>query len=483
MDPDYAPAAGASILLDQVLSRGAEDHGMSDRLPLRAKLMYASSSLGGEALTQSRSLWLLYFYTEANDYLSPLVVGALLTVGRLVQPIEDGLIGYWSDRTRSRLGRRIPFVLAATPFWALFSVLLFTPPTSNAAAAAAYLFIVLELTFLFSTLSGGPYEALLPEIAPSSSERVTITAMRVYFGAAGAGVGLVVAGLLVDTVGYPAMAAFAAFLALTFRYLGLAGAWRYASRTQAPAEIGVVSAFRATFANRYFLYFLPTFALFQLGFQSLLGSLPFLVEAAFDVDKAGAWVAALAAVAIGTMVATIPVAGRIAARTTKRHAYRVSLVIAIVAFPLLAFAGFLPGIPVELQLVLAMVIVGIPIAGNYLFPAPLTADIIDYDSLETGLRREATYYGAQNFVEKMTSGFAPLVLGLLLALGHTADDPLGVRLVGPVAAVLILAGFLVFRRYDLPDDVVGELGPAPPPAPAPAPREAPGDAPATSTAA
>jgi GPH family glycoside/pentoside/hexuronide:cation symporter len=246
--------------------------------------MYASSSFGGEALTQSRTLWLLYFYTEATDLLSPFVVGAVLTAGRLLQPVEDGLIGYWSDRFDSRFGRRIPFVLAATPFWALFSFLLFTPPTSSTAATVAYLFIVLELAFLFSTLSGGPYEALLPEIARTSAERVSITGMRVYFGAAGAGLGLVVTGLLVDHVGFAAMAAFGALLALTFRYVGLAGAWPYASRTQKPADLGIVEAFRTTFSNRYFLYFLPTFALFQLGFQVLLGSLPFLVQASLDVE-------------------------------------------------------------------------------------------------------------------------------------------------------------------------------------------------------
>jgi GPH family glycoside/pentoside/hexuronide:cation symporter len=213
---------------------------------------------------------------------------------------------------------------------------------------------------------------------------------------------------------------------------------------------------RATLANRYFLLFLPTFALFQLGFQVLLGSLPFLVEAALDVDEAGAWVAVLAAVAVGTMVVMIPLAGLLSRRTTKRHAYRISLVGAVVLFPLLAFAGFLPGVPVEAQLVAAMVVAGLPIAGNYLFPAPLTADVIDYDSLRTGMRREATYYGAQNFVEKTTSALAPLVLGILLELGRTADDPLGVRLVGPVAALLVLAGFLTFRGYDLPDDVLGD---------------------------
>jgi Na+/melibiose symporter-like transporter len=103
-----------------------------------------------------------------------------------------------------------------------------------------------------------------------------------------------------------------------------------------------------------------------------------------------------------------------------------------------------------------MVIVGLPIAGNYLFPAPLTADIIDYDGLQTGLRREATYYGAQNFVEKTTSALQPLILGALLALGSTTEDPLGIRLVGPVAAALVLLGWLSFRRYDLPDDVLGD---------------------------
>jgi len=438
---------------------------MRASLPLHSKLMYASSSLGGEALTQSRGLWLLYFYTESTDLLSPFAVGAILTAARLLETIDDALVGYWSDRVDSRLGRRLPFILIATPFWALFSVLLFTPPESSGAAVGAYLFIVLELYFIASTVSGGPYEALLPELSKSSGERVQITGMRVYFGAAGAGLGLVVSGLLVDSAGYVAMAALMAIVALALRYTGAAGVWRYASRTQEPAELGLREALRATFSNRYFLYFLPTFALFQLGFQILLGSLPFLVKAALDVDKAGKWVAALSAVAVGTMVVMIPIASRLSARTTKRHAYRVSLTSAMALFPLLVFAGFLPGIPVEAQLVVAMILAGLPIAGNYLFPAPLTADIIDYDTIRTGLRREATYYGAQNFVEKTTSALAPLALGALLALGHTADHPLGVRLVGPVAGLLVLVAWLSFRPYDLPDDVLGETAPAPQSAP------------------
>ncbi|MDH4177186.1 MAG: MFS transporter [Thermoleophilia bacterium] len=462
---------------------GAHGGVRATRLPLRAKALFACSSFGGEALTQSRSLWLLFFYTEATDVLSPLAVGAIITVARLVETVDDGLIGYWSDRTHSRFGRRFPFILAATPFVALFSVLLFTPPTSSAAAAGAYLFIMLELYFVSSTISGGPYEALLPEIAKTSDDRVSITGMKVYFGAAGAGFGLVASGLLKDAFGFAAMAAVFAIVLLTLRYAGVAGVWSHASRTVPPADIPLVTALRTTFSNRAFIAFLPTFALFQLAFQMLTGLLPFYAKAVLGVVDApdtfheipgalsekwvgdgqpglsvGQWVSILTASAFVAAAAMIPLAQRYGRRTSKRRAYRVSMLTAAVAFPLVAVAGLLPWIPGWLQILVAMMLVGLPISGNYLFPAPLTADIVDDDSLNTGMRREATYFGAQNFVEKTTSAFTPLLLALLLSLGSTSQDQTGIRLVGPVAGVLVLVAWLSFRRYDLPDDVLAERG-------------------------
>jgi GPH family glycoside/pentoside/hexuronide:cation symporter len=383
----------------------------------------------------------------------------VLFAARLVESLDDALIGYWSDRTRSRLGRRIPFVLAGTPFWALFAFLLFTPPTAAGdAATAAYLFIVLECFFLAGTVSGGPYEALFPEIARTSADRVSVVGLRVYFGASGGAVGLVGAGLLVDTAGFQAMALAMAVLALVSRYVGLGGVWRRASRTQPPAEMAFWAAMRVTFSNPPFLAFLPTFVLFQIGLQMLLGMLPFYVEAVLGVEDEGTWVAILTAVAIGTAVGAVPLFSRLARRSSKRRAYRAAMLGAALVFPLLAFAGFLPGLPREVQIVVTMALAGIPLAGVYLFPAALTADIADYDSLRTGLRREGVYFGTQNFVEKTTTSTAPLLLTGLLLLGNTAADPLGIRLVGPVAGLLVLAGYLVFRSYELPDDVLAARG-------------------------
>jgi GPH family glycoside/pentoside/hexuronide:cation symporter len=100
-----------------------------------------------------------------------------------------------------------------------------------------------------------------------------------------------------------------------------------------------------------------------------------------------------------------------------------------------------------------MAIIGVPLAGNYLFPATLTADIADDDLARTGMRREAMYFGSQNLVEKTATSVAPLLLALLLLAGDTAENPLGIRLVGPVAGLLLLAGYLVFRGYRLPDEI------------------------------
>jgi GPH family glycoside/pentoside/hexuronide:cation symporter len=380
----------------------------------------------------------------------------------VIESFDDALIGYWSDRTRSRLGRRLPFILGATPFWALFAFLLFVPPAdAGTAVTAAYLFIVLELYYVFATLSGGPYEALFPELARTSGDRVTIVSLRFYFGAAGFLVGAGLSGVIIDAFGFKAMALVMAVIALTARYAGMFGVWSRAKRTEVePAEIPLREALAATFSNTQFLIFLPTFVLFQVGFQLLLGVLPYLVDAVLGakaavsvLDVGVSWKAILPVVAFASaLAAAIPFAA-LARRRTKREAYSAAMLGAGLLFPILALAGFLPGIPDELQLVAAVAVMSAPAAGVYLFPAALTADIADYDTLRTGLRREGMYFGAQNFVEKTSTAVTPLLLASMLALGNSADDPLGIRLVGPVAGALILAAYVVFRFYSLPDEI------------------------------
>jgi Na+/melibiose symporter-like transporter len=159
---------------------------------------------------------------------------------------------------------------------------------------------------------------------------------------------------------------------------------------------------------------------------------------------------------------TVPVYQRYAQRHSKRRAYRLAMAVGVVTFPLLALGGVIPGVPVEAQAIVLLALAGLSLAGVFLFPAALTADIVDYDTSLTGMRREASYFGSQNFVEKTATSFAPLLVSLMLLLGNTAGDPLGVRLVGPFAALLVLTGLWIFRGYDLSDDVRAQtVGAAP----------------------
>jgi len=433
-------------------------------IPLRTKLLYGTSRVGSEALGKSSGLWLLYYYAPPSDahlptLLPSLAVGALLLVGGLISALDDAIVGYFSDRTRSRFGRRIPYIVLGAPLWSLFFVLLFTPPPdAGNAATAVYLLLVFEAVSLFSSVVVTPYEALLPEMASTSSERVGLEAVKVYLGVGGTVVGLVVSTALVHTVGFKAMAVTIAALALVCQYVAIGGVWERAKRSRIPAEIGFRGALTATFRNKAFRVLLPTVVLFALAFQLLQTNIPFYVHAVVGKHS---WLGAtvLLAVAIGAALACVPLFARLGRSTSKRHAYSLSMLVAAVTFPLLGVAGLLPGIPATVQLIVATALVGAPIGAHFLFPVPLTADVIDDDSATTEQRREATYLGASSFVQRTALAVAPLLVVILRLLGDTRGHTLGVRLVGPLAGALLLVAYLVFRSYDLPDEVPDRVPP------------------------
>jgi glycoside/pentoside/hexuronide:cation symporter, GPH family len=427
-------------------------------LPLRSKLLYGTSRIGIEALGKSQALWLVYYYAPPRDANLPtlvpsLAVGLLLFAAGIVGALDEAIVGYFSDRTCSRWGRRIPYILVGAPLAALFFVLLFTAPASSGAAAnGVYLFFIFGLVALFGAVAGTPYEALLPEIAPESRERVQLQAIKVFLGVVGTAVGLVGSDFLQAHFGFKVMALSIAGLALVCQYVGIAGVWGPAKLSRTPATLTFREALRATFRNAPFRILLPSVVLFALAFQLLSIDIPFYVHAVVGKHD---WLTArlLLAVAIAAAIVCVPLFMRLAQRTSKRGAYRLSMLAAALAFPLLGFAGLLPGIPAEVQILVAAALIGAPIGAHFLFPVPLTADVIDYDSGRTKLRREASYLGASTFVERTATSFAPLMLVLLRLLGDTRGHTLGVRLVGPVGGLIILAAYLLFRAYDVPDEV------------------------------
>ena len=415
------------------------------------KLLWGVAGLGIEALRQSRTAWLVYFYAPPSDAsqsarLSLIVVSLLLFGGKLVEAFVDTLIGYWSDRTSSRLGRRLPFILLASPPMALFAVLLFAPPARlHGGGAALYFFLALELFFLCNSLVSVPYEALMPEIALTSEERVSLSGWRVLFGVVGAGVGLIGSGLLISAFGFWMMALVMALLSLAGRATGVAAAWKRARRDTPPSPLAFRTTLRFTLANRRFLVFLLSSVLFSTALAMLIGLLPYFVSSLLRKSDTGTWASLLTAVGIGSMTLALPLFARLARRTSNEQAYLVAMLASAIAFPILFFTGLLPGISREVQALLALVIVGAPLAGVYLFPGPIIADLCDDEARALGVRREGMFFSAQSFMDKVTEAFAPLLLGLILLLGNSRNNLLGIRLVGPIAGLVVFSGYLLFR--------------------------------------
>ncbi len=450
-------------------------------IPRRNRILYASASFGGNVLSRTTALWLLFFYARPADADLPTIVprftlAVILLVIGIEDAIDDPLIGYWSDRTRTRWGRRIPFIVSATPFYALFFFLMFTPPGGEQSVLVnvVYVAVIIMVQRIVGTLSTGPLEALLPEIAHSSAARVSIVTWQVFLGALGAMVALVATGFIKDALGFPVMAGMVAVIALVSRYIGLWGAWPYARADIKPVDIGIIDSLRQAFRNDQFLYFLPSFVFFNMAVTMLLAALPFFADSVILGDaesievsllglsislEEGGVSGVLAGAAILAVLLVLPLVYRLAIGRGKASIYSGAMLLGSLTFPLLFFMGLIPGVDPLLQSLLFMAAAGIAITGVFAFPNAIMADIIDYDALRTGMRREALYYGAQNTIEKGVGSLAVAILAGLFLLGETAANPLGIRLIGPVAGAAAFIGFFIFRGYRLPDEVTAETVP------------------------
>ena len=441
------------------------------RLPLLNKLLFASDHIGLQAISYFRQTWLLFFLVppigegiaRVPDVAlfglgvdARVFAGFLIFAGRFVDAFTDPIIGWWSDRTRSRWGRRIPFILFSTPFYALFAALLWILPAENASLwNAVYFVIVLELFFAAATMSSGALEALVPEVTRGASDRMNLVGLIFVFAILGALIGLGGGGALIDLFGFQVVGIILAVIGVVFRYLSLSAVWKYAPRHTAPARVNFRRGLRDTLRNPQFVYYLPTFVMFTTGVGVMMGWVPFFASELMGAEDEGALSGVIFVVVIAAAVISGLVSWLLMNRggVSKRRIYGACLLASGVAFPLLSLVGLFSDSNLVLQGLALAFIAGIPMAAVFMLPKGLTADIADYDAMLTGERREAMFYATQNFFEKVTFALPPALLSLILLLGDTADDPLGIRLAPVMAGALAVLGIALWHRYRLPDTV------------------------------
>ena len=155
-----------------------------DKLPFWTKIIYGTGDLGFSMNNSIISSLFPIFMMDVIG-LSPALVAIILFVGRSWDYVNDPIMGHLSDRTRTRWGRRRPFLLfGAIPFGLSFILLWLSPNFSQTGLiiyySAAYIIYEAMATVVYM-----PYYALTPELTEDYDERTKLTSFRMLFNILG----------------------------------------------------------------------------------------------------------------------------------------------------------------------------------------------------------------------------------------------------------------------------------------------------------
>ncbi|MBX5464425.1 MAG: MFS transporter [Clostridia bacterium] len=425
------------------------------------KIAYSAGSLGSALLSQAFGAFVLFFY-EDTVRLPVAAVGTLFALYGVWNAINDPLFGYLSDRTRTRWGRRIPYMaLGFLPLAVAFALVWSPPAGAGTARLLAYFFAVIFVYDGLYTLVILNWTALFPEMFRSLEERAQVSAWRQIFTVLGAIAGMAAAPLLYGSrLGWSGMGwLFAAVAALSLGVSLLGSREGTSGRTGSQeAVLSPWLALRYTFSSRSFVFYvLASFAL-QLNFTLLPSVVPFYTKYVLGAGNAETSLL-LGVLFVVAFLAMLPWS-----RLTVRIGARAALVRSAVAFAL-ALWGFLFARTLPQALAVAG-LAGIGLAGQMMLLDVLIADVIDEDELRTGVRREGMYFGMQALIIRLGIAVQALVMTLTQLLTgydpHLAVQPpaavLGLRLLlGAVPSLFVAAAVLAMRFYPLWGDRLAEV--------------------------
>lgn len=422
------------------------------------KLAYGAGGLGS-AVAGSMFLFFFSFFLTDQLKLAPLLVTVIQLFRNGWDAVNDPLVGALTDRTRSRWGRRKPYIfIAFIPFGLFFALLWQVPPTQTPWATVAWIVALLFAYDTAASMVSVPYLALTPELTADYDERTSLNGYRQAFSMAG---GLLVGGAAEYWVARQPTPAqgwgmagwiFGALSALPFLAVLLWVKESPPEAVEAPTrQPGLFTLFTRTLKNRAFRVAVGVYLLswVAVGITSTM----FVYFLTHVMKMGGQVFIALLAVQLAAL-ASIPAVVWLSDRFGKRNAYWVGI-----SFWVLVQLGIFFAPAGHSLLVLALAAcAGVGVGAAHVLPWAMVPDCIDVDELETGERREGAYYGVMSFLEKVGTALALGGIGLVLHVcGYEGRDLVKSEtaifamrlLMGPGPAVLLLLSMGVAYFYPL----------------------------------
>ena len=368
-------------------------------------------------------------------------LGALL--GIVWDAVNDPIIGILSDRMKSKLGRRRPFLLwFAFPFGLSFVMLWSAPNWESQVGLLIYVTLVFMLSDTLTTLVAVPYYSLTPELTQNYDERTSLSSFRTVFQLASAMVVVIAAPMIVDAViagdgsqqqGFMAAGAiFGAIGALPLFLIGLFIRERFAAESAEQETLSFRETLRLAWQNVPFRYAVgiymfnwsavdmvsitfPFFLLYWVAQGDLLAKITFLgVDLALE--------SAFFGVLMLTCIFFVPFWLWLSKHQNKIKAYILGMAVWIIVQVLIFTIQ--PG-ETFYMLVLAG-LAGIGVSAAYILPDSILPDVIEWDELRTRRRQEGIYYGVRTLIRKLTGALVIFVTLQILGWSGYHAPPDGV---------------------------------------------------------
>ena len=453
----------------------------TDRIPLKEKLIYGAAGITDmwSAFTINR-LQLPIFTVLLG--LSPTLVGIIMVVFRLWDGFSDPIFGWLSDNTRTRWGRRRPFILIGGIGIGITLPLVFLVHKDwSQPVMVAWITVTGILLYTAHSCWNVPYQSLMLEMTPDSNERTGLSAVRAYFQQASS----IVHGLLWFFITLPIFATAAGeldtlfgtrvvitLMAIFSMAVGILPAiflreryYKVAAKQEKEASIW--ANFKLALKNRPFVYLASFALLYIIGCNFAYGLFSF---SSYYYVCGGDEVLAAKFTGIDGVIATVcgilgvPVAQWCAGRFGKSFTLTAAAGLSVVA-SLLTWFTYTPATP-YLSLI-SNPLFSFAGAVIWVIIPSMTGDIADHDELQTGQRHEGAFASIFSWIVKMTISIGMVLPGPLIELAgfdvklgahQTAGALQGMRLILALTpALIMLPACFILARFPLTATRMGEI--------------------------
>ncbi len=432
-----------------------------NKLSVATKILYGIGNTAFGLLASTVGFFLMFYYTDIAK-IDPAMAGTAMLVSKFTwDAINDPLFGYFSDRTRSRFGRRRPYLLFGAIPLGIAIWLLFSLPQQLTGTTAFLLVCGSYLLFdTFRSLVGMNYSAMSAELTRDYNERTGIMAVSNIFSVFGYIIGAALTSVVVSFImktfgldeagGWSGMALFlGTFCAIAILITGF-GVRQEIPAALKPSTTPPIKSIISAFKNRAYVSFLVIAMLSSFVLTLVTGMLPYFMI--YQMGMKSQLPIAMLSFLLTVLLFIYPFK-MLADRLNKGPAFALGLGIATVA---LGTSFLLPSAPSPLVYVV-FVLAGIGFSAQWVLPGSMLPDVIELDEKETGERREGIYFGIRAFLEKLVSALGSAVIGWGLAFAgyaegveQTAQSLLGIRLLfGLIPAAFMLICIPLLLKYPI----------------------------------